>query len=167
MVSVNVVVEVSGNAGEYQGSLKPHLYVDAVEVGFHAEYMAFAGKTTIAYNVAVPQYEDSSVHIIMLSLEATSGVEWSVDAKQAVLIVNASNVQDEYGEYVGVHVFSETIKGIDFKYTQEPIGVEDSLSINTGENVDVQVFNETIRGVDFKYTQEPTGIEDSLNTNLD
>lgn len=130
MVSVNVVVEVSGNAGEYQGSLKPHLYVDAVEVDFHAEYMAFAGKTTIAYNVAVPQYDDSNIHIIMLSLEATSGVAWSIDAKQAVLIVNASNVQDEYGQYVGVHVFSETIQGIDFKYTQEPVGIEDSLNTN-------------------------------------
>jgi hypothetical protein len=66
----------------------------------------------------------------MLSLEATSGVAWSVDAKQAVLIVNASNVQDEHGEYVGVHVFSETIQGIDFKYTQEPMGIEDSLNTN-------------------------------------
>lgn len=164
MVSVNVVVEVSGNAGEYQGILKPHLYVDAVEVGFHAEYMAFAGKTTIAYNVAVPQYEDSSVHVIMLSLEATSGVAWSVDAKQAVLIVNASNVQDEYGEYVGVHVFSETIHGVDFKYTQEPFGIEDSLSAKHGEDVVSHVFNETIHGVDFKFINEHTGIEDSLNT---
>lgn len=129
-VSVNVVIEVSGNAGEYQGSLKPHLYVDAVETDFHAEYLAFAGKTTLSYDVSVPEYADSSVHIVTLSLEATSGVSWSVDAKQAVLIVNASNVQDEYGQYVGVHVFSETIQGIDSKFTNEPQGIEDSLSIN-------------------------------------
>ena len=127
-VSINVVVGVSGNAGEYQGSLKPHLYVDAVEVGFHAEYMAFAGKTTISYDVAVPEYLDSSVHIITLSLEATSGVAWSVDAKQAVLIVNASNVQDEYGQYVGVHIFNEYVEGIDFKFTNESKGIQDSLS---------------------------------------
>lgn len=126
-VSVNVVVEVSGNAGEYKGSLKPHLYVDAVETDFHAEYLAFAGKTTLSYDVSVPEYADSSVHIVTLSLEATSGVSWSIDAKQAVLIVNASNVQDEYGQYVGVHVFSETVQDVDFKFTNEPQGIEDSL----------------------------------------
>lgn len=127
-VSVNAVVSITGNAGEYKGSLKPHLYVDAMETSFHAEYLAFAGKTTIAYSVTIPSHEDSSIHIITLSLEATSGVAWSVEAKQAVLIVNASNVQDEYGKYVGVHVFSENIKGIDFKFTSEPKGIQDSLS---------------------------------------
>lgn len=128
-VSVNVVIEVNGNAGEYQGSLKPHLYVDAVEVDFHAEYLAFAGKTTISYDVSVPEYSESAVHIVMLSLEATSGVAWSVDAKQAVLIVNASNVQDEYGRYVGTHVFSETVQSVDFKFTNEPQGIEDSQNV--------------------------------------
>lgn len=129
-VSVNAVVSITGNAGEYKGSLKPHLYVDAVETDFHAEYLAFAGKTTIAYSVTIPSHEDSSIHIITLSLEATSGVSWSIDAKQAVLIVNASNVQDENGKYAGVHVFSETIQGIDFKFTNESKGIQDSLSTN-------------------------------------
>lgn len=127
-VSVNAVVSITGNAGEYKGSLKPHLYVDAVETSFHAEYLAFAGKTTIAYSVAIPPHEDSSVHIVTLSLEATSGVAWSVEDKQAVLIVNASNVQDEHGKYIGTHVFSEYIEGIDFKFTNEPKGIQDSLS---------------------------------------
>lgn len=131
-VSVNVVVSITGTAGEYKGSLKPHLYVDATETSFHAEYLAFAGKTTIAYSVAIPQHEDSSVHIVTLSLKATSGVAWSVEDKQAVLIVNASNVQDEHGQYVGVHVFNEYIEDIDFKFTDEPEGIQDSLSTKQG-----------------------------------
>ena len=164
-VSVNVVVSITGTAGEYKGSIKPHLYVDAVETSFHAEYLAFAGKTTISYSVAIPQYEDSSVHIVTLSLEATSGVAWSVEAKQAVLIVNASNVQDEYGEYVGTHVFSEKVKGIDFKYTDMPLDIKGFLIEGVNENIDAKVFNETIHGVDFKYTSKPVGIQDSLGTN--
>ena len=127
-VSVNVVVSITGADGEYKGSIKPHLYVDAVETSFHAEYLAFAGKITIGYSIAIPPHEDSSIHIITLSLEATSGVKWSVEDKQAVLIVNASNVLDENGQYVGTHVFSENIEGIDYKFSNVPWGIQDSIS---------------------------------------
>lgn len=166
-VSVNVVVSITGNAGEYKGSLKPHLYVDAVETAFHAEYLAFAGKTTISYNVSIPSYEKSSVHIVTLSLEATSGVAWSIEAKQAVLIINASNVQDEYGQYVGTHVFSENIKGIDFKFTNVPWGTQDSNIADYGQNVDTRVFNENIKGIDFKFANAPWGTQDSVSTKQD
>lgn len=172
-VSVNVVVEVSGDAGEYKGSLKPHLYVDAVETSFHAEYLAFAGKTTISYNASIPSYGDSSVHIVTLSLEATSGVKWSVEAKQAVLIVNASNVQDEYGRYVGTHVFSENIKGIDYKFSNVPCGVQDTLGTKQvalnegGQYVGTRVFNENIGGIDYKFSNVPCGVQDSIGTKQD